>query len=116
MIIVVQDIDSTAKDTDRNRILSDMHLILSKNKVVVELMNRKMQLDMEHDRIQKTKDDRYDSYIERFDDLELNMASYEKKFTEIIHLLRLVKESMGVNNSVDNAEIDEKLQDIFKQL
>ncbi len=115
--MVVKDKGSTVfRDNNMNEILSDMRLILSKNKVVVELMNRKMQLDMEHDRIQKTKEDQYKGYIARFEEMDQGMASYEKKFTEIIHLLKLVKESMGVSDSIDNAEIDEKLQDIFKQL
>ena len=93
-----------------------MHLILSKNKVVVDLLNRKMQLDIEHDNLQKEKEDKYDSYISRFDNLNDGLISYETKFTEIIHLLKLIKVSMSNYNSIDNSEIDEKLQEIFKKL
>ncbi|MBW6461911.1 MAG: hypothetical protein K0B07_02600 [DPANN group archaeon] len=96
--------------------MSDLHLLISKNKVIVELMNHKLQLDIEHDQIQKTKEDKYDSYIARFEDMNQNMASFDKKFTDMIHLLRLVKESLNVGMNINKAEIDEKLQDIFKQL
>ncbi|NOQ55583.1 MAG: hypothetical protein GQ477_02125 [Nanohaloarchaea archaeon] len=79
-------------------------------------MKRKIKLDIEHDKLQKAKDAKFTAFIERFDAMKSDMDSYEKKFTDMVHLLRSVGDSVSSGVKMDQEELDEKLQDIFKQL
>ena len=84
--------------------------------MIVDLMKRKIRLDMEHDKIIKAKDAKFTAFMERFDKMKSDMDSYEKRFTDIFHMLRSINDSMSAGTKLDQAELDEKLQCIFKKL
>ena len=101
---------------DQEKLLSNIHNVLSKNHELIHLMNRKFALDVERDRILNQKERKYNEFITRFDNMGQTMDHYEKRMNDMIKLLRAVRDSMRTNSKLTRAELNDKLSDIFNQL
>ena len=101
---------------DSKKILSEIQLLLSKNKKVVELMDKKFTLDIRHEKVMKERDDMYKDLMVNYKTLKNGMDEYEKKFTRIIHLLRILSDEIKDDVRINRNEMDEKISDIFKEL
>ena len=99
-----------------DRILSEIRLLLSKNKQLVELMNRKFAIDLERENIFKQKDEKYSDVIIRFEKMKDEMDAYDKKFSNVIHVLKILTDTIKNETKINHEELDEKISDIFKQL
>ncbi|MCK5372759.1 MAG: hypothetical protein KAJ20_00300, partial [Candidatus Aenigmarchaeota archaeon] len=97
---------------DMKKVLSELHLVLSKNKKVVELMDKKFVLDIKHEKVMKERDDMYKDLMVNYKTLKNGMDEYEKKFTRIIHLLRILSDEIKDDVRINRNEMDEKISDI----
>ncbi|NOQ37402.1 hypothetical protein GQ472_00810 [archaeon] len=105
-----------SRENPQDNIVSELRLLLSKNKQLVELMHRKFALDLERENIFKQKDERYSEVITRFEKMKDEMDVYDKKFSNVIHVLKILTDTIKNEVKIDRNEMDEKISDIFKQL
>lgn len=103
-------------ENPQDNIVSELRLLLSKNRQLVELMHRKFALDLERENIFKQKDERYSEVITRFEKMKDDMDAYDKKFSNVIHVLKILTDTIKNEVKIDRNEMDEKISDIFKQL
>ncbi len=99
-----------------DNIVSELRLLLSKNRQLVELMHRKFALDLERENVFKQKDEKYSEVITRFEKMKGEMDAYDKKFSNVIHVLKILTDTIKSEVKIDRDEMDEKITDIFKQL
>lgn len=103
-------------ENQQDKIISELRILLSKNRQLVELMHRKFALDLERENIFKQKDERYSEVITRFEKMKDEMDVYDKKFSNVIHVLKILTDTIKKEVKIDRDELDEEISDIFKQL
>jgi len=103
-------------ENPQDNIVSELRLLLSKNRQLVELMHRKFALDLKRENIFKQKDEKYSEVITRFEKMKDEMDVYDKKFSNVIHVLKILTDTIKNEVKIDRDEMDEKISDIFKQL